>query len=555
MSNIAVCLFGTTAGVKTLILPEDFSLPDPLYQVVDTSLPFLWGKEVYRWQGFEVEGDIIHFFAIYTKIDDVGGAREGAFAGAGVFIKNGYCDCEVIASTLRNLLVHLLQESTNGKQFKATLNQFVSQLNSPMRVAGSRLQKSYFSGNVIRPRRNRTHARGICTNEKWFFVSPAHFFEAARVSTDEKIDDFYFSADIEFVTALKDFPDVLSVEPSADLLRAAANADLRIVKAHQDYRHRLEGERKDKEALQAEHSKLKSEFQDSVHAEVDKEIQKSAEILDSYKVRVQESESSLASSQRKIQELQSKISSLENALRVANNNLNNYRLNDDHDRDPLDPKNGSFDDEIPRSPGPSNKPRWDYQPHYRNGNRSRALDWVNPIFFDLLWVIVTFSAVIAIGILVYFLSPMRWFDSTFSTATAPVQAAATSAARANELAAQQQVQAEARVAAESRRVAEEKALRYSNYFDSSEGKKGVYIVLAAKWVPLRDIFNKIIEECAAEGEKAFLYGLSESERLDLVRKWNPKDSTHINEMGNELGFQAKTQLNIEYRIPVACKRQ
>lgn len=550
MSNIAVCLFGTTAGVKTLILPEDFSLPDPLYQVVDTSLPFLWGKEVYRWQGFEVDGEIIHLFAIYTKIDDVGGPREGAFAGAGVFIKNGYCDCELISSTLRNLLINLLQESTNGKQFKATLNQFAPPLDTPMRAAGVRLQKSYFGGNVIRPRRNRTHARGICTNEKWFFASPAHFFEAARVSTDEKIDDFYFSADIEFIAALRDFPDVQSVEPSADLLKAAANADLRIVKAHQDYRQRLEGERKDREVVQAEHAKLKSEFQDSVHAEVDKEIQRSARILDSYKVRAQDSESSLANSQRKIQELQNRISSLENALSVASSNSDQYRAKSGHGGGQLDSgAAGSYYETSP-TPGRTSGVRKSYQPNHQNNSRGGAFDWICTFFSDAVWVLIAFFSVISIGALIYFLSPARWFDFTVGANNAPT--AASAAAKVDEVAARQKAQADTRAAIE-RRIASEKALKYANYHDASEGKKGIYTILPPQWVPLREIFSKITEECAVTAEKEFLDGLSESERLDLIRKWNRNDSVHINEIGNEFGFKANKVLKVEYRLPAACK--
>lgn len=551
MSNVAVCMFGTTAGVKTLILPEDFSLPDPLYQVVDTSLPFLWGKEVYRWQGFEVDGEIIHLFAIYTKIDDVGGPRDGAFAGAGVFIKNGYCDCEVIASTLRNLLINLLQEGTNGKQFKATLNQFAPQLNAPMRAAGVRFQKSYFSGNVIRPRRNRTHARGICTNEKWFFASPAHFFEAARVSTDEKIDDFYYSADIEFIAALRDFPDVQSVEPSADLLKAAANADLRIVKAHQDYRQRLEGERKDREAAQVENAKLKSEFQDSVHAEVDREIQKSAGILDSYKVRAQESESNLAISQRKIQELQNRVSNLENSLRVANSNLDQYRSYSGHGGGNLDSGAVGSYYETAHSPVHTSKKRDTYLPNPQNNSRDGAFAWISTILSDLMLVIVAFLFVIVIAVLIYYFVPMRWFNSVVGGNIAPAAASAT--AKEEEIAAQQKAQADARASIESSRIASEKALKYSNYFDSSEGTKGVYSISASQWVPLRVIFGKITEECAIAGEKEFLGGLSESARFDLVKKWNPKDSVYISEIDKEFGFKANKLLTIEYRLPAECK--
>lgn len=259
MSNIAIAIFGTTGGVKTAMWPEKFSLPDPLYQMVDAGLPFVFGRPVYRFQSFSENGGILNFFAVYTKIDDIGGPRGGAFAGAGVFVRNGRCNAQAITEALNNLVAALIKEASNGRQFQVPIGQAAPKLLNYMATVQDSLLRLYVAGGLLQPRRERNGQRAICTDDDWFVSTPAHFFEAAKANVGANVDDYYYATDREFLSALGEQSDLRRVELSNALTDAPAFSQSRMAELKGQYDQQLSNERGTRQNLEASLAQLKQD--------------------------------------------------------------------------------------------------------------------------------------------------------------------------------------------------------------------------------------------------------------------------------------------------------
>lgn len=557
MNEVAICLFGTTGGVKAAIVPEGFPLPDPLYQVVDASLPFIWGKEVYRWQTFEVSADkggpqaIVHFFAIYTKIDDLGGPRDGAFAGAGILIKDGHCDCELIAATLRKLLVYLIKETSNGRQFSALLTQQFPRLYSTMQSAAEKLADSYVAGGVLRPRRRPAQRRAVCTNEQWFLVSPAHFFEAARVSSSANYTDLYFSVDREFIQALSDYPDIAHVEPSSELLNTAAMAERRIAQTHQEYRKKLGEERDGRVAVESRYRELETSFQDSVSAALQvaenglrEELALARDLASLNKGLVERLQENIYRYERDNAGLTKKLENQWHdnakqveALRVEIDKLNrklNARTSSDHSHAERQLQS------IDPSAQVSSTPRSTF-----------FSELVRPIISGVLVVLILVSLLsVAVWYFVFRSGPIEMPSlGVISPLPAPTLPAGPTSAVAG-------VQLASAPIAQPKQVEidRERLLKLEEYAKSRVGELFQRKIPKNTRVSLFIIREEMVGNCNSVNARKFINSLTVADLHNLLSAFNPADQWLISTLGAEGEiFSEVGNLNIAYRLPTECK--
>ena len=207
MNDIAFAVFGTCDGTNGFVSPKTFSLPSPLYIVIDTSLPFLWNTEVFR--SLQVETSSarnLQLLALYTKIDDFGGPREGAFAGVGIFVRNGVVDYKMLVTVLREMLANLVAAASNGKQFVVKIDAAAA------------------AGN-IRPPKDATSLITSFLEKSWYYQNPP---KADRVLV--KRDSLVDSAET-FFSFTQEFPGIFSrdayySESEAFNTRAFANFNI-----------------------------------------------------------------------------------------------------------------------------------------------------------------------------------------------------------------------------------------------------------------------------------------------------------------------------------------
>lgn len=127
MEKIALAVFGTSDGTDAYVSPKSFTLPEPPHRVIDTLFPFLADRDVFRYYRVRgAERDLV-LLAIYTKIDDFGGPRGGAFAGAGVFVRNAFVDSQLLVAVLKDLLGGLIAAATQHGQFVCKVSQAMAE--------------------------------------------------------------------------------------------------------------------------------------------------------------------------------------------------------------------------------------------------------------------------------------------------------------------------------------------------------------------------------------------------------------------------------------------
>jgi len=177
MPNLATVAFGNADGIRVIEEPVGFNVGESLRSTVDISYPFLWGKEVYRAAVFENGSDRYIFIGLYTKIDDFGGARDGALAGAGVFIRDGVCDGAVVVDSLRRTLGQLIKVATDGAKFVARLESVDPEIRTTLKSALSALGKAHQSERIRATRDGQDHEVSIVDASDWRVQSPEQFVE------------------------------------------------------------------------------------------------------------------------------------------------------------------------------------------------------------------------------------------------------------------------------------------------------------------------------------------------------------------------------------------
>lgn len=198
MSNIAFSFFGTSDGTNGFYSPKTFPLRGALSVVVDTSLPFDYGKEVFRYLRIEGENSesTIGLLALYTKIDDFGGAREGSFAGAGILVNSGTVDAYFAVGALREMVTNLLNAATNNRTFIAKIDDAVN---------AGRIQPPALAGQVVSSfsrgdQRSHIseHGRFIFHDSDVLARSPEMFFAISQIFAKYLPDDIYWANDAAF---------------------------------------------------------------------------------------------------------------------------------------------------------------------------------------------------------------------------------------------------------------------------------------------------------------------------------------------------------------------
>ena len=186
MSNIGLVVFGNADGMNVVEEPRGFRIGESLEQTVDFAYPFRWGKEVYRAVIFEQAGNRYLFIALHTKIDDFRGSRDGAHAGAGVFIREGMCDGAIVVDVLRRMLSTLIKEASNGAQFTSKLSAIESIVRPALKVGAETLTRVWQPATV-KARLAPSDVISLVDASDWRVATPGHFVEfASHVLTYER---------------------------------------------------------------------------------------------------------------------------------------------------------------------------------------------------------------------------------------------------------------------------------------------------------------------------------------------------------------------------------
>jgi len=199
MDEIALAVFGTAGGVNGSINPSSFSLPADgrLHIVVDTQLPFPPNVEVWRFHRLRQERatDTVVLLALYTKIDDFGGERNGAFAGAGIFVRNGQVDTEVAVIALREMLKNLISSATDGVRFTRRIEEVVKSgaIKAPLGIGA--LVASYQPLVSFGTQSNLLPDRSLFARQDTYVSDPRRFFSLGFGSLAIIAKDIYFCDD------------------------------------------------------------------------------------------------------------------------------------------------------------------------------------------------------------------------------------------------------------------------------------------------------------------------------------------------------------------------
>lgn len=199
MENIAYTVFGTCNGVNGFPSPKTFQLPIDLKKIVDTSLPFLWDVEVFRFYRVPTRGDeTLNLFALYQKIDDFSGPRSGSFAGVGVFVRNGTVNSKVLVAILRDMLANLLDAATDTKKFIRDIDEGAAKglIKPPSLTQQEQLLASLRNAPFI----NETYepSRMLIAMNDVFVDSPERLFEINQSSTLLRARDIYYCSNHKF---------------------------------------------------------------------------------------------------------------------------------------------------------------------------------------------------------------------------------------------------------------------------------------------------------------------------------------------------------------------
>lgn len=261
MNDIAFAVFGTCDGTNGFVSPKTFSLPSPLHIVIDTSLPFLWNTEVFR--SFQVETSSagnLQLLALYTKIDDFGGPREGAFAGVGIFVRNGVVDHKLLVTVLREMLANLVAAASNGKQFVVKIDAAAEAENirppkDPNNLIASFVKKAWQYHTP--PKANR-----VLVRRDSLVDSAETFFSFTQEFSGIFGRDAYYSESEAFNTsALANF-DIIAASPKEALVRAYKEQNEYIRSQQTTYQRNLAEKQRESEVVVSEATGLRAKQQE-----------------------------------------------------------------------------------------------------------------------------------------------------------------------------------------------------------------------------------------------------------------------------------------------------
>jgi hypothetical protein len=231
MSILGFAFFGTCNGVNGFVSPRDFLLPTPLHILVDAKFPFEWNSHVYRYKTItESNGTYLNFIALYTKIDDFRGVREGAFGGVGVFVRNGFIDSEKAVVLLKSMLKNFIDATSDTRRFLRTIDEAKEKgyIIPPLEFA-----KAADSFTPIKNDRETTCRAGVkylIEIDDPIASNPVDFFDFAQHELLGRVDDIYFcSSSGVHKQVEKKYSDLILIKSASNILLSTSYSARKVI--------------------------------------------------------------------------------------------------------------------------------------------------------------------------------------------------------------------------------------------------------------------------------------------------------------------------------------
>jgi hypothetical protein len=250
MNEIAFAVFGTCDGTNGFHSPPAFQLPSPLHRIIDTNLPFLFEKEVFRfYRVTSNDKESLCLLSLYQKIDDFGGPRDGAFAGVGIFVRNGTVDSNIVVNVLRDMLSNLIASASNGKQFTVKIQDAVDAGRIKPPAAASQLVSSFTqTSSIARSNSDRTGRALVGLNDT-IISGPVAFFEINQFIQGISEFDVYYSNSKEFHDLASNGFNLNGISSKDTFRKYEQSFEKSISDLDRSYRTRIQEEKNSKEQL------------------------------------------------------------------------------------------------------------------------------------------------------------------------------------------------------------------------------------------------------------------------------------------------------------------
>jgi len=215
MEKIALAVFGTSDGTDAYVSPRSFALPHPSHSLIDTAFPFLADCNVFRYYRVPGAERDMALLAIYTKVDDFGGPREGAFAGAGVFVRNVRVDSRLLVNVLQELLSGLIAAATQEGRFVRRVSDAMGQglVKAPTQAAA--LAESARPLTAANLNTTVSPTRQLLAIDEALIANAVSFFECVQTNPEWFGSDVFFCRDSAVHQVAREIATISTVTVSA----------------------------------------------------------------------------------------------------------------------------------------------------------------------------------------------------------------------------------------------------------------------------------------------------------------------------------------------------